>query len=80
LTVSSKYGHVLKTLFELRRDEQDARTLDNICAAVCRLIHTHSAAVPLADVSTSLTRAHALPVSLIQCNVDPSLPKLVNEK
>ena len=42
-----RYSEILKLLFELLNKEKNGRVIDNICAAVCRLILASQNAVPV---------------------------------
>lgn len=44
------YNEILKTLFDVMNTESNPRVLDNICAAVCRMIWHSPQSVPLAQV------------------------------
>ncbi|XP_050398948.1 importin-4 [Patella vulgata] len=47
----SKFPVILKTLFDLvSGDEDNPRVLDNVCAAICRLILTNSSCIPFDKV------------------------------
>ncbi|KAK3691936.1 hypothetical protein RRG08_047945 [Elysia crispata] len=45
-----QYNEILKTLFDVMNTESNPRVLDNICAAVCRMILHSPHSVPLAQV------------------------------
>jgi hypothetical protein len=46
----SQYAQMLKELFDILNKESDRRVVDNICAAVCRMIWTHIDGVPMEQV------------------------------
>ncbi|KAK3085593.1 hypothetical protein FSP39_005824 [Pinctada imbricata] len=45
--LESNYTEILKCLFGLLSKEKNGRVMDNTCAAICRMISTHKAGVPL---------------------------------
>ena len=49
---SSQYPVILKAFFDALNKETDPRAVDNICAAVCRMIMAKTDAVPLEQVIT----------------------------
>jgi hypothetical protein len=49
-SVLSRYPDILKVLFDILEGETDRRCIDNLCAAVCRMILAHTDAVPVAQV------------------------------
>lgn len=44
------YPQILKDLFDLMNQEKDRRVIDNVCAAVCRMIWTSPSHVPMEQV------------------------------
>ena len=43
----SRYSEILKLMFELLNKEKNPRVIDNICAAVCRMIMASQTACPV---------------------------------
>jgi uncharacterized protein (DUF927 family) len=50
LTISRHYDDILKNLFHVLQKEHNGRVLDNICAAVCRMIMANILAMPMDQV------------------------------
>lgn len=48
--ISSHYADILQALFTLAQTRQDGRLMDNICAAVSRMITAQCDKVPLEQV------------------------------
>lgn len=46
----SRYPKILEALFFLLKREEEARNIDNICAAVCRMIFTNISMIPMEQV------------------------------
>ena len=44
---SSRHPDILKLLLEMMGGEQNVRVMDNMCAAICRMVWTNSANLPL---------------------------------
>lgn len=71
--VFSRYSDILKKLVEILNRETYRRAIDNICAAVCRMIMAHSEAVPLDQVLPTVIRCLPLEedkeetITVIQC-------------
>ena len=51
LTNLRKFPDLVKLLMEMLQRESDRRAIDNICAAICRMITTHIEGVPVQVVS-----------------------------
>lgn len=54
----SHYSDILKKLIEILNRETYRRAIDNICAALCRMIMAHSEAVPLDQVKSKYLKIY----------------------
>ena len=50
MILSSQYPEILSGLFGLAQTRHNGRLMDNICAAVCRMITSQQERVPLEQV------------------------------
>lgn len=57
---------MLSVFSNLLTKESDLRVIDNLCAALCRMIMSNADAVPLEQVNVGLTIKYVL---LLHCNI-----------
>ena len=67
----SRHPDILKLLLEMMGGEQNVRVMDNMCAAICRMVWTNSTNLPLEYV-----RLHSSFPCLFACHLHPLTPPL----
>ncbi|ELT89259.1 hypothetical protein CAPTEDRAFT_159396 [Capitella teleta] len=56
-SMHSNYQYVSKNLLRMMKEEEDPRAMDNICAALCRMIDSKQDALPLSETLTAVLKS-----------------------